>query len=102
MKTSQPMFAIVTFASLLCASGAWAQEPVETTHAEREVTRTVEQNEDGTSTVQRQGNVTTRNAEELSRSRTNDLAHDDEGNLSLERQSEALGRDGRSIASSAR
>ena len=63
LKSRQQLLDVISFASLPHAQGAWPQ-------AAPGVTRTVEQNEDGISTVQRQGDVATCNAEELSRSPT--------------------------------
>ena len=79
MKARQQLLAVIHSPHCCTHQGAWAQQPAETIQAEREVTRTVEQNEDRKSTVQRQGDVATRNGEELSGSRTTDLARDDDG-----------------------
>ena len=71
LKSRQQLLDVISFASLPHAQGAWTQ-------AEPGVTRTVEQNEDGISTVQRQGDVATCNAEELSRSPTTGLGTNDD------------------------
>ena len=71
LKSRQQLSDVISFASLPYAQGAWPQ-------AEPGVTRTVEQNEDGISTVQRQGDVATCNAEELSRSPTTGLGTNDD------------------------
>ena len=71
LKSRQQLLDVISFASLPHAQGAWPQ-------AEPGATRTVEQNEDGISTVQRQGDVATCNAEELSRSPTTGLGTNDD------------------------
>ena len=71
LKSRQQLLDVISFASLPHTQGAWPQ-------AEPGATRTVEQNEDGISTVQRQGDVATCNAEELSRSPTTGLGTNDD------------------------
>jgi len=72
LKSRQQLFDVISFASLPHAQGAWTQ-------AEPGVTRTVERNEGAISTVQRQGDVATCNAEELYPSPTTGLGPNDEG-----------------------
>lgn len=71
LKSRQQLLDVISFASLPHAQGAWPQ-------AAPGVTKTVEQNEDGISTVQRQGDVATCNAEEPSRSPTSGLGPNDD------------------------